>query len=243
MAVEMTSACRIRRAYRAVSVRKARAGFAILLDDAPAQTPCGAALVVPTVALAEALAFEWSGAAEFVDFNATPLTRLAVAAIDCGSPAASSQWANDIIAFARSDLLCYRAPEPAALASRQSRAWDPYLQWARETLGAALVPTAGVAAIEQPGPAMSAISAHLADFGPWRLIGARRATELLGSAILALALAARAFPEGAIFDAARLDERFQSERWGIDAEAAAREAAIKREFDAIARWFLLLAEA
>jgi chaperone required for assembly of F1-ATPase len=59
-------------------------------------------------------------------------------------------------------------------------------------------------------------------------------TTLSGSALLALAVA-RGFlsPEDA-WRAAHVDEDFQAERWGADAEAAARREGRWREFEAAA---------
>lgn len=231
---------RLRRSYESVSIAKTEDGHAILLDAVPAKTPAGAPLIVSTGALAESLAFEWSGTQEFVDFEEMRLTRLAFSAIDFGT-ARRGRWAEDILAFARADLLCYRAPAPLALTLRQAKIWEPYLAWARETLGAALSSTQGVAAVEQPAEAIAAIRRRVSSFDAWTLVGVRCAAELSGSAILALALAGGDFSADAIFEAAHLDERFQSERWGLDPAAAAREAAIRRDFDAAARWLELVA--
>lgn len=232
-------AARMKRVYEEVEIAQEGARFAMLLDGRPARAPGGRALALPARTLAEAVAEEWRAQGETIDLASMPLTRLAVAALDleAGDPA---PWRAVIVNYARTDLLCYRATAPAALVARQARTWTPYLDWALETLGARLAVTEGVVAIEQAPEAIAAIEKAIAELDAWRLAAARPATEIAGSAVLALALARGAFPPAEIFAAARLDERFQVERWGADAEAAARETRLEAAFMALARWFSLL---
>ena len=227
-----------RRAFRTAAAAPSAGGFALLLDDKPAKTRGGAPLTVPTQTLGAAIADEWRSAGEKIDFAKMPLTRLAATAIDRAHEA--PQWAEETLAFARTDLLSYRAVEPAALVALQERAWSPFLAWAADAIGACLVVTSGVIAVAQPDAALAAISQRLAEFDTWRLLGVRRAAELSGSAALALALERRLFPADEIFAASRLDERFQAEKWGVDDEAAARERRIEMDFMAAARWLVLL---
>ncbi len=214
---------------------------AVVLDGRPAKTLAGAALAAPSIALAAAIAAEWEGAGETIDIDALPLTRLAMTAIDLG-PRDRHQWAEEVIGYLKSDHLCYRAEEPAALVARQEETWSRYLDWAREALGAELRLATGIVAVVQEEAALAGARRRLSAMDDWSLIGVRTAAGVTGSAILGLALEARAFPPGDLFAASRIDERFQTERWGEDAEAKAREAALERDFMALARWFALLAE-
>lgn len=232
---------RIRKFYKSVTVEPRGGAQAILLDERPAKTPAGAALAAPSRALAEAIAAEWESAGDMVDFETMALTRFAMTAIDLGARD-RDQWAEEIVGYLKADLLCYRADGPAALVARQGEAWPAYLDWTRKALGVDLRVTTGLVAIEQAEDALALARRRVAAMEPWTLIGVRTAAGIAGSGVLALALEARAFPPGGIFAAARLDERFQAERWGEDAEAAAREAALEREFMALARWFEILAE-
>jgi len=229
----------IKKFYKTVSLGEGDNGFSILLDGKNAKTPARASLAAPSRALAEAIAEEWGGEGESVDFDAMRLTRLAATAIDLAG-AQRDQWAEEIASYARSDLLCYRAETPAALVARQEKEWTPYLDWAKAHLGAQLKTTAGIVAVEQPADAIEAIRAKAVSFDDWRLIGAKQAAVLTGSAVLGLAAEAGAFAPEAIFAASRLDERFQVEQWGVDAEAAANEARLEAEFMATAAWLAFL---
>lgn len=230
---------RIRKFYKAVCVEETADGHALLLDGRAAKTPARAPLVLPNAALAEAVAEEWRVDAEALDPGAMALTRLASTAIDL-SGRDRARWTDDILNYLQTDLLCYRAGEPAALVERQRAAWDPLLDWAAGELGARLAVTSGVAAITQSEAVLAPARRRLEAMDAWRIAGLAAAVPLAGSAVIGLALAARAFPAAALFDASRIDERFQAKRWGADEEAAARERCLEAAFLAVDRWFDLL---
>lgn len=230
---------RIGKFYKEAFVEKTEEGFAIRLDGRAAKTPARKALALPTTALAEAVAAEWNTQDEAIEPAAMPLTQLAMSVIDLAEMD-RPQWTEEVLNFLRSDLLCYRAEAPAALVERQAAAWDPLLHWAREALGAPLCVTGGIVAIEQPLEAIERAARRLDEMTDWTLAGLVNATQVSGSGVIGLALAANAFPSRDLFRAARLDEQFQAERWGMDVEAAEREARLEAAFLAAGRWLRLL---
>jgi chaperone required for assembly of F1-ATPase len=230
---------RIKKFYKVVSVEHRHGSHAILLDGKSAKTPAHAELALPTRALADAVADEWRGEGDTVDFDALALTRLAATAIDLG-PRESERWIESIVAYLKSDLLCYRAGEPAALVRRQEETWAPYVAWAQNALASPLHIAVGIGHVAQPEEAIAQAEDRLAAMGVWSLIGTKSAVEIAGSAILGLALEARAFPPREIFAASRLDERYQQERWGVDDMAQHREERLEAEFHGVDRWFQLL---
>jgi chaperone required for assembly of F1-ATPase len=127
----------------------------------------------------------------------------------------------DIVKYAASDLLCYRAEHPAQLVDRQKKVWDPVLRWAREQLGAEMVPGRGIVHVTQPATAMVAIEAALAPLPALPLAALHSVTTLTGSALLALACHRRRLSAGQAWHLAHIDEDFQIEQWGEDAEAKA----------------------
>lgn len=235
----MTAAFPRKRFYSRARLDSREGGFAVLLDDKPVLTPGRAVLLAPSPALGAALVQEWESAPERLDPDLMALTRLSMTAFDADAERIAA-WTAEVLKYAGGDLLCYRAHEPSALVRRQEETWTPFLKWAGAALGARLAVTHGVGAVPQPKEALDAVAARLAALDAWRLLGVRRATEITGSAMLALALESGAFPEADILAAARLDETFQAERWGWDPEAAAREARIKRDFADAARFLSLL---
>ncbi len=217
---------------------RAGEGYLILLDRKTVNTPAGAPLLLPNLALAEAVAEEWRAQGEKIRPESMVLTRLAHIAID--RVARDRNVAVDqILAFSRSDLVCYRAGAQTELADRQTRAWDPLLQWADSVHGAKLKTGSGVAFIEQPEEAVHALESAIAAHDNFVLAGLNAAASLCGSAIIALALAEGRLDAGAAFEAAHADEIYQSERWGKDHEAAAKADKERTELFGIARIFEL----
>ncbi len=213
-------------------------GYGVFLDGRPARTARRRLLVARAQPLAAAVAAEWAAQSEHVDRASMPLTALLSAAID-GGEAAAPGWAEDVLDYLGSDLVCYRAAEPDALVLRQGEVWDPFLDWFKTAYGERLVTVTGVIAAPQPRGALDAVRRDLAATSPEALFALRTATAIAGSAVLALALSKEAFSADAVFAASRLDERFQAERWGEDAEAKDRERTIEAEFAAVARFIRL----
>jgi chaperone required for assembly of F1-ATPase len=108
----------IKRFYKGVSVAERAERYLILLDERPAKTLQGTVLSAPSHALADAIAAEWRDQVVDIDLSAMPLTGLANSALDRASRH-RGQVIDHILGFGRSDLLCYRAGAPAALADRQ----------------------------------------------------------------------------------------------------------------------------
>ena len=230
---------RLKRFWKAVDVAEGQGGWAVTLDGRTPKTPAGAPLVLPTAAAARLAADEWAAPGEFLDPAAMPATRLAAPAIDRIGEAREAV-ADEIAAFAGSDLLCYLAEHPTALAVEQAREWTPWRDWAAAECGVALEPVEGIIHRAQDPAAIARVrelALALDDFG---LAGLAMATPLLGSAVLGLALHRGALSGEAAFELSRLDEAFQERQWGVDAEAAERTAARRAEAMLLERWFRAL---
>ncbi len=214
-------------------------GGAILLDGKLAKTRAGNPLAVANAALMEAIAAEFEAQSLVIDFRTMPMTRFAMSVIDLAGVDAPV-WREAIIAHLKSDLLCYRACEPAALVARQAAGWDPLIDWASTKHGISLTSVEGDLFIDQPASAIASARAAVEAMSAERLLGTKSATEIAGSAVIGLALADGAFDPVALFDASRIDEEFQVERWGVDEQAVQRAAALRREFLNVARYLSLV---
>jgi chaperone required for assembly of F1-ATPase len=225
----------IRRFYKEAEVRETEGGgFALTLDGRPARTPGRHALASPSRPLMARVAEEWARQGETVDPADMPVTRLLNSAID-GVAKTMEETRAEIARYAGSDLLCYRAEGPETLAKRQRLAFDPVLRWAAEALGARFNLAAGVVHVAQPPEAIAAVRAALdAVDDPPVLAALSVITNLTGSALLALAVGRGALSAEEAWRAAHVDEDFQSELWGVDAEAEARRAARWRDMQAAA---------
>ena len=211
----------------------------VLLDGRPAKTPGRAPLALPTPALAEAVAEEWAAQGETIDPRSMPLTGLANAAIDRITPDPSA-FAGGLAAYGESDLLYYRADRPAALAARQAGAWDPLLDWARRRYDIDFVITAGVIHRPQPAATLERLRAAVGARDPFALAGLHPLVTIGGSLVAALALAEGAIGVDAAWAAVTVDEAWQTEQWGEDAEAAMALSARRADFGAGARFLSLL---
>lgn len=214
-------------------------GGRVLLDGRAARTPAARPLVLPTRAAAELVAEEWAAQGEFVDYARMPATRLAFTAIDRVAEAAPAV-ADEASRFAGSDLLCYFADQPEALIAREREAWEPWLAWAEGELGVRFVRASGVMHQAQAPQTIEAFRREAGALDPFRLTGLAFAGALFGSAVLALAVLRGRLSGAEAFELSRLDETFQNERWGVDAEAAERNEALKAEAVAVDRWFRAL---
>lgn len=231
-----------RRFYREVSVEPVTAGgaaYRILLDGKPVRTPAGAPLAVPGQALAEAIADEWRAQGDTIKPDTMLLTKLANTAIDQVRPNRQTATAQ-ILAFSKTDLVCYRAETPHSLVQRQNAQWDPLLDWARTRYGASLACGAGIAYVEQSPQALAALERAIAGHSDFALAGLHAAATLLASTIIALAISDRHLDAEQAFAAAELDERYQAERWGKDAEAVKLSRKKVDELAEIERFFRFL---
>ncbi len=226
----------IRRFFAKASVGEAEGGgFALLLDGRRARTPAKNPLMLPTRALAEAIAAEWAEQGERIDPAAMPLTRLANSALD-GVAAAMAATRAEIAGYAGADLLCYRAEAPEALVAAEAAAFDPALDWAGQALGAKFLVGAGVVHVRQRASALQAVRVALEAFkDPFALAALHVMTSLTGSVLLALAFARRSLSAEEAWRIAHVAEDFQIAQWGEDEEAKARRAARWRDFEAAGR--------
>jgi chaperone required for assembly of F1-ATPase len=229
-----------KRFYKQAATRMEGDGrVALLLDGKPVRTPGKAQLIVPNRALAEAIAAEWQSQGERIDPETMPLTRLANSIID-GVKGREHAVIDDILGFAATDVVCYRAGGPQGLVQAQSKHWDPVADWAKRDLGAPLALAEGVMHVEQPQSSLDRIRKQLLAFDAWSLAALHVMTGLSGSALLALAVALGRLSTEAAWNAAHVDEDWQISQWGEDEEAKDRRARRWRDFAAAARMLDLL---
>jgi chaperone required for assembly of F1-ATPase len=228
-----------KRFYKGAQAGVVDAGFGVLLDGRPVRTPAGARLVVPVKALAQLLAAEWAGQGERIDLSAMPATRLAFSAIDRVA-AKHAEVAAEVGRYAGADMLCYFADGPGTLVERQIQRWGPVLNWARDELGLTFRRATGIIHRAQPPETIAAVESLALAADDYALAGLAMAAGLYGSAVLALALYRDRLSGLAAFELSRLDEEFQEEKWGVDAEALARRGVLTADATMLDAWFQAL---
>jgi chaperone required for assembly of F1-ATPase len=224
----------VRRFYKKAEVTEEGGRFALSLDGRRARTPGRNLVAAQSRPLMLKVAEEWERQGATIVPTDMPLTRLLNSAVD-GVARTMGETRADVVRYAGSDLLCYRAEEPDTLVARQALAFDPVLRWAAEALGARFAVTTGLMHVAQPPEALVAIGAVLDAYDdPVALAALSVMTTLTGSALLALAVARGFLSAEAAWRAAHVDEDFQAERWGADAEAVSQREARRRDFEAAA---------
>ena len=218
-----------KRFYTTVSVEEKAGAFEVMLDGRPVKSPRQTTVALPTREAADLIAAEWAAQADTIKPASMPATRIVNAALD-GVASDVGAVAADIVKYAGSDLVCYRAGEPPALVSAQAVAWDPVIAFANDTLDARMALTEGVMFVAQPPEAIAAIASAVGAIAReanavLRIAALHVVTTLTGSALIALAVEAGALSCEEAWSAAHVDEDEQMRVWGLDAEALRRRAA------------------
>jgi len=229
----------MKRFYKKAETVPTPGGHSVALDGRLVKTPGNRDMVVPTSALAAAIAEEWDAQQGEIRRETMPLTRLAGAAIDRNTTEREA-IVRQVAHYAGTDLVSYRASHPPALAARQQAVWQPLIDWAAERYGAPLMVTNGVIPASQPAASLDAFAAAVAAHDDYALTALHAATAACGSLVIALALLEGRVEAGEAFAASQLDENFQIKAWGEDAEQTERRAALAADIEAAARFLALL---
>ena len=228
----------MKRFYKKAEAVPMAGGHGIALDGKLVKTLGKRDLIVPSLALAAGMAVEWEVQESEIHRETMPLTRLAGVTID-RSAIERDAVERQVAHYAGTDLVCYRATHPPALAARQHTVWQPLIDWAAERYDAPLVVTNGVIPTSQPAASLAAFGAAVDAHDDFSLTALHTATTACGSLVIALALLEGRLDAAEAFAAAQLDESFQIEAWGEGREQAERRAALSAEIAAAARFVLL----
>lgn len=228
-----------KRFWTSATLVESNGRWGISLDGRALTTPARATLSLPNRALGEEIAAEWNQCGDELDPSAMPLTGLANAAVDHVTPD-PDRFAADIARYAEGDLLCYRADVPPSLLAAQSASWNPLLEWARQRFKIDFALASGIIHIPQPATTVTKLRETVSILDPFHLTALAPIVTISGSLVAALALNERAFPVETLWNAVSLDDRWQLEKWGADAEAVAALDARRRDFLAAAHFLDLL---
>lgn len=228
-----------RRFYKSVAVIEDGQGWRVTLDGKVLRSPAKNDLDLPTAALAAAIAAEWDAQSEKIRPHSMPLMQFAATAIDRVAPE-RARIVADLAGYAGTDLICYRATEPATLVERETQVWDPLLDWLRRRYDVSLNVTSGIVAIPQPPASLDALTRVVDGYDAFRLSALASLVYAGGSLVIALATAEGELTAEQATHAAQLDELYQAERWGEDREAVDRRIGQLAEMVAARRFLDLL---
>ena len=229
----------MKRFWKAADVVERDDGWGVELDGKPLRTPARERLTVPTKALADAIGGEWNGVEEKIAPRGLPLTGLANAAIDRVAPDKQA-FADGLARYAEADLACYRAEGPQGLVERQSELWDPLLGWGQRRFDVDFKTTGGIVHVAQPQATVDRLAHAISTLDPFRLAGLSPLATIGGSLLAALGVLEGAFTPEQAWEAVSVDDRWQLEQWGSDAEAEAALANRRWDYLAAAKFLELL---
>jgi chaperone required for assembly of F1-ATPase len=231
----------VKRFYKQAEAVPAEDGFGLALDGKRLRSPAGAVLTLPTRALAEAIAAEWQAQEGEIQPLRMPLMRLASTAID-RVVAQRADVVAEILSYAATDVVCYRAEGPPSLVARQDAHWQPLLDWMRERYDVSLAVTTGLAAPSQPARVGEVLRAVVESYPPLALAALHALTTTGGSIVVGLAAMEGRLDAAGVWAAAQLEEDFQIEQWGEPPEAQRRRRALREDIEASCRFIELLRE-
>ncbi len=230
---------KIKRFYKTAAAAPAEGGFAVELDGRAVRTPGKVPLVVPLQGLAEAVAEEWQGQSEEVDPQTMPLNNLVCTAIDIVGPH-RARIIEELADYGSHDLICYWTDEAGELLRRQQQHWQPLLDWSAQVLQAPLLKSHGITSQAQPPESLAALKLAIEGHNDLELTGLAAAAKVAGSLVIGLALSKGRVDAAEAFAVSQLDELYQAERWGEDAEAAQRREALRRDIESTAKFLSLI---
>ncbi|MEM7006575.1 MAG: ATP12 family protein [Pseudomonadota bacterium] len=230
----------MKRFYKTATTIEKDGKWAVALDGRIIKTPARSDLTVSDDAIAAAIAEEWNAQGETVDIPAMHLTRLINVAID-RTPGERQAMIDEVGRYCETDLLCFLADDDQEdLRNRQIDLWRPIREWAGKTLGIVLLEAPG-GVLHQPQPPASiyAARAHLSPMDDLRLTAFVFGMGLYGSALLMFAVERGHIEPLEAYESSILDEAWQMEKWGEDAEARARHDAQRTEVSVLTKVFSL----
>lgn len=229
----------MKRFYKTASINRDDDGFGVLLDGRPVRTPARALLQVTSLPLAEAISEEWNAQGDKIEPLSMPLTQLTNTAID-RMPDLRDKTITELLRYAETDLVCYRADHPQSLVDRQNKQWQPLLDWLRQRYDIALLTVVGVLPQPQNPAALKQLRRILNAYNDFELTALHMGSVSAGSVVVGLAMMENRITAEEAADAAHLDDTHQIEMWGADEEAEARLAQSRADIEVAYRFQRLL---
>ncbi len=229
----------MKRFYTQVDITERDNGFAVTLDGRVIKTQGGGEQIVPTRKLAELLHGEWAEQGETLDPKRFAMRDMADYAIDHVAAAREDVIAK-LLTYGETDTLCYRAEPGEPLFARQQDEWEPVLTAFEARHGIAFNRVSGIIHHAQPDESLSKLRSVLEAHDHFALAALQTMASLAASLCIGLEAIADGAEVSTLWDASVLEERWQIEQWGEDAEAKARADKRRAEFMAAHRFFTAL---
>ena len=228
----------MKRFYKAVRVEPVGDAWQIMLDGRAIKTQGGTPQLIPTQSLAKAMAAEWDGQGKELNLRAFVFRDLTDFAIDkvASDPAETLETLGK---YAETDTLCYRADPDDALFARQQAEWEPILARAEAREHVRFTRVSGIMHAAQPEATLAHFQGRLSAMDAFALTGLQTLASLATSFAIGLEATQPNADPKALWDAANLEELWQEELWGTDADATAQRNAREADFMQAFKWVQL----
>lgn len=213
----------MKRFYKEVAVTPVEDSWQVTLDGRGIKTVKGAPQLVPSRALAEAMAKEWSIQGEKINAEILVLRDMADFALDLVATDRTGTI-DKLVEYGETDTLCYRADPEDALFRKQQEEWEPLLSTIEQHYGLNFHRISGVMHKSQPLETMARLREILAEKDDFTLAGLQNTASLAASLCIGLeSVRAEHAPEY-LWQIASLEEEWQAQLWGRDELAEERRA-------------------
>lgn len=225
----------MKRFYKEVAAAPVDGGWQVTLDGRGIKTVKGAPQIVPSEALALAMAAEWDAQGEKIDPASFVFRDMVDYAIDVVAPDPAA-LVDKVSTYGDTDTLLYRADPDEPLFARQQEIWEPIVTTFEQRHGIELVRVSGIVHRPQSDAALARLRERLGEQTPFALAATEAMTSLAASLVIGLSALDTSQEDAALtlWQAACLEEEWQADLWGRDYEAEERRA--KRQADFLNAW-------
>lgn len=231
----MDPSAKLKRFYKKVDIEQHGDDFCVTLDGRQLKSPAKRQMLLPSQAMAEALAQEWDAQEKEINPMTMPVMALTATAVDRIGQQRDGVL-EQIAKYGGTDLICYWADDPEELTRRHAEAWTPLLEWTRNTYDIELKTQTGIMHVAQPDGTIDAFHRIIAAYNDWELAALSSATHCTGSIVIALALMNKHLDAERAFEVSQIDETYQIELWGEDWEAKDRRKTILNDLHDVERF-------
>ncbi|MGE3770840.1 MAG: ATP12 family protein [Bdellovibrionales bacterium] len=211
-------------------------GRSVLLDTSILRTPGGKEIVLPTTAMASAIAAEWEAQGDHIILKSMPLTSLVYGVFDRVQDDMAG-IRNDVLKYLGTELVCHYSDNTDVLAFQKAR-WQPLHAWLQKTYGTTLPVTTTLQAMPEGDTAWAA--QQIGTYDAFRLAALYNAVHLTGSFVIGLALVEGRLNAAEALGAAEAEADYQAEKWGADDELVQRRIALGAELASVQNFVNLL---
>lgn len=210
----------MKRFYTDASSAAVHGAWQVQLDGRGLKTVGGSDQLVSSQPLSKALADEWAQQGETIEPASFVFRDMADYAIDVIA-ADPDALIDKLIGYAETDTLCYRAAPDEPLFNKQEEVWEPLLGGFEAREGVQMQRISGVVHQPQPKEALARLRDRAAGLDPLTLAALEQLVSLSASFSIGLSALEADADADALWNAAQLEEDWQAELWGRDAEAQA----------------------